>query len=212
MTNIEKNICYTFKDIRLLHDALHHSSIKKNAQSFERLEFLGDRVLGVVIAEYLYKNVDGLEGVLAKEQAKLVCCRMCAQVAKDIELDKELSVADKHLKTNISVLGDAMEAVIGAIFLDTCFSKTREIILKLWNNHIKEYDEQVQDPKTTLQELCQKRAGITPIYQVVSVTGSAHEPKYTILLEVLDKKAITCKHTKKEAEIKAATEILKELL
>ena len=212
MKNIEKNLCYTFKNIRLLQNALHHSSIKKSAKAFERLEFLGDRVLGVVIAEYLYKTVEGLEGVLAKEQSTLVCSHMCAKVAKDIGIDKQLSVADKHLQTNISVLGDAMEAVIGAIFLDTGYEKTKDIILRLWKKHIKEYDEIIQDPKTTLQEICQKKAGITPVYQVVSVTGRAHEPTYTISLEVLGKKATMTGRSKKEAEIKVAAEILKELL
>lgn len=211
MKNIERKLGYCFANPKLLSEALHHSSIKRCAIPFERLEFLGDRVLGLVVAEHVYNNYPGTEGAMAKMQAAFVCADACYKIATKIGIDRVLQTAGSHLKSNKTVLADVMEAVLGAIFVDSAYEDVKRCILALWSDEFDGYADTMQDPKTTLQELCQRISGDTPKYELLSVTGVAHEPIYTINVTALGKIASTTGHSRKEAEISAAREILKQL-
>lgn len=211
MKNLEQKLGYNFSNRALLNEALRHSSIKRFAIPFERLEFLGDRVLGLVISEHIYRKYPGHEGSMAKMQAAFVCADTCYKIALEIGIDKVISTAGTHLKFNKTVLADAMEAVLGAVFIDSNYESVKKCILTLWNDEMREYDDTLQDPKTTLQELCQKLTGETPSYKLISTKGLAHDPVFTVGVTAMGETAITSGHSRKEAEIIVAREILKRI-
>lgn len=211
MKNLERELGYNFSNKNLLNEALHHSSIKRYAIPFERLEFLGDRVLGLVISEHIYRNSSGKEGTMAKMQAAFVCAETCHEIAKTIGIDKVIHTAGNHLKSNKTVLADAMEAILGAIFIDSSYSKVRDVIRNLWKDKIDSYNDEAQDPKTTLQEICQRLSGDMPRYEVLSIAGSAHEPVYTLSVTALNRTAKASGHSRKEAEIAVARKILEQI-
>jgi len=211
MKNIERALGYSFSNENLLSEALHHSSIKRYAIPFERLEFLGDRVLGLVISEHIYKNYPGKEGAMAKMQAAFVCAETCYEIAKNIGVDKVIQTAGKHLKSNKTVLADAMEAILGAIFIDSRYEIVKDAIYNLWKDKFANYKDEIQDPKTTLQEVCQRLSGDMPRYEVLSVTGTAHDPIYTISVTALSFTEQALGHSRKEAEIEVARKILERL-
>ena len=211
MNNVEQKLGYHFSNKRLLSDALHHSSIKRYAIPFERLEFLGDRVLGLVISEHIYKSYPGKEGAMAKMQAAFVCAETCYEIAKKIGIDSVIQTAGKHLKSNKTVLADAMEAILGAIFIDSGYEKVKAVIHNLWCDKFDSYDDEAQDPKTTLQEMCLRLSGEIPLYEVMSVNGFAHDPVYTIRVTALSTSAEASGHSHKEAEIAVARKILEKI-
>ena len=211
MKSIEDRIGYKFNNAKLLSKALNHSSIRKNAMSFERLEFLGDRVLGLVIAEYVYNTCSADEGEMAKMQAAFVCRKTCSDVAMSVGIDMTLQTAGSHLKNNQTVLADAMEAVIGAIFLDSGYDDVKDIILNLWQKHIHGYDETMQDPKTKLQEVSQKKSGFLPVYELLNVSGEAHNPTYRIAVSACGKTVESTGHSRKCAETEGARMLLQEI-
>ena len=211
MNNTERELGYHFSNKRLLSEALHHSSIKKYAIPFERLEFLGDRVLGLVISEHIYINYPGKEGAMAKMQAAFVCAETCYEIAKKIGVDKVIQTAGNHLKSNKTVLADAMEAILGAIFIDSDYDRVKAVIHSLWKYKFASYNDDAQDPKTTLQEICQRLSGDVPRYEVLDITGSAHEPVYTISVTALSLTAEASGHSRKEAEIAVAKKILEQI-
>lgn len=209
MSFIEENLGYSFKNKKLLFDALHHSSLNRFSLRFERLEFLGDRVLGLVIAQALFQKFKkDDEGDLARIQAMFVCAEACYNVAKSIELNREIVTAGKHLMENKTVLADAMEALLGAIFLDSDFETVQQIVLKLWKKIFENSDLSEQDPKTHLQEICQERTGKTPEYSLISVSGPDHNPTFKMLLRAVGKEIVAEGHSKKAAEISAAKKML----
>ena len=210
--NLEEKLRYKFKERKLLQGALRHSSIKRYAIPFERLEFLGDRVLGLVIAEYVYANCRGTEGAMARMQAAFVCAETCYDIAKSIAIDNAIQTAGKHLKENKTVLADAMEAVLGALFIDSNYETVKQTILRLWEGHFLEYDESLQDPKTRLQEVCQKMSGELPAYEVKNITGSDHAPVFTVSVSALGKTAEATGHSRKDAEIVAARLLIQDLV
>ncbi|GHT88592.1 ribonuclease 3 [Alphaproteobacteria bacterium] len=212
MTIVEETIGYIFKNQELIKDALRHSSIKKYSIKFERLEFLGDRILGLVIAEYIYKNFKkNNEGDLAKIQASFVCAKACYEIAKEIGIDKEILTAGEDLATNKTVLSDATEAVLGAVFLDAGFEIAKEIILKLWANMFKTFDISKQAPKAELQELSQAKDKKMPSYELLSISGPSHCPVFEVSVSALGKEAKAIGSSKKIAETLAAKKLL-ELL
>lgn len=211
MKSLEKNINYEFKDKKLLIDAISHSSIKKFSIPFERLEFLGDRILGVVIAEYIFKEFKDDEGSMAKMHSAFVCANACRQIAIAIGLDKVLKTAGDHLKTNKTVLADAMESLLGAIFVDSSYENVQNIIITLWNNLFTSYDATDQEPKTQLQELVQAKTGGTPVYELISVTGPDHMPVFSVSVTGLEKTVTAIGNSKKIAETNAAKILLAEL-
>ncbi|MDR3224505.1 MAG: ribonuclease III [Holosporales bacterium] len=209
-TNLEKTIGYNFKNGALLEKALGHSSMKRFAVQFERLEFLGDRILGLVIAEYIYRNFKEAEGAMAKMLASFVCADSCYRVALKIGLDDEIITAGEHLKKNRTVLSDAMEAVLGAIFLDGGYGATKLVILNLWEEIFRDYDENIVDPKTKLQEISQAKFGKTPEYELISVSGEDHRQEFTVRASVGKSSVMAVGKSRKDAEIKAASKLLLE--
>jgi ribonuclease-3 len=207
-TFIEQNIGYTFKNKQLIKNALHHSSLKHKGLEFERLEFLGDRVLGLIISEALYKNEKyKSEGSLAKNLASLVSGNSCQKIAILIGVDKCLETANNEsLRTNSTVLADAMETIIGAVFLDSSFDIVRQIVLNLWACLIQNTD--TTDPKTQLQEITQNRDGSTPNYVVISKSGSEHAPCFTVEVNAIGLNAFGIGSSKRIAETDGARKML----
>jgi ribonuclease-3 len=210
-TSIEQNIWYVFKNRQLLNNALHHSSLKYKGLEFERMEFLGDRVLGLAISEALYRNTDHKsEGILARNLASLVSGNSCQKIAIAIGVDKCLETANNEaLRANPTVLADAMEAIVGAIFLDSSYEVVRQVVLDLWADLIQNTD--TADPKTQLQEITQDKDGSIPNYIVVSKTGPEHEPCFTIEVKAIGLNALGTGSSKRSAETDAARKMLQML-
>ncbi len=210
---ISEALLYKFKNTTLINDALRHSSIKKHATMFERLEFLGDRVLGLVISEYLFINFKNhKEGSLAKMHSAFVCSEACYKVAQKICLDKKIQTAGDQLKKNKTVLADAMEAIIGAVFIDGGFDAARTTVLHLWQELFEGFDTSFQDPKTQLQELTQAKTGEVPVYEVVSVSGPDHDQTFVVSAKAKMEEELGEGKSIKLAEIDAAKKLLAKLL
>ncbi len=221
-TNHQKEVCrlinYKFKSNRLLEEALTHSSAKKSSKANnERLEFLGDRVLGLVIAEELLRlNPNSTEGQIATYYNYLVKKETCALIAKKIGLENLMTLGKSVTRTSSrkkdNILGNAMEALIGAIFLDAGFRVSKELVLKLWRKQIDIVRDIEAHAKTALQEILQSKGQEPPIYRQISRTGPDHDPNFCV--EVLLNsgiKAVGNGSTKRMAETKAAEKILKKI-
>ena len=206
--NLEKKIKVNFKNKDLLIKALTHKSFSKEINN-EKIEFLGDRVLGLVVAKKLleiYPNEK--EGILDKKFASLVNKKTCLEIAKKIELDKYLLTLNAKNKKNIiedKVLSDSCEALIGSIYLDKGFSIVEKVILNLWSNHIKNSVVTQIDAKTKLQEFSLKKFKKLPIYKVISNTGPKHKPLFKVGVKLVNTKFfISSGKSKKDAEQNAA--------
>ncbi|MDR0695394.1 MAG: ribonuclease III [Holosporales bacterium] len=189
--------------------ALRHTSLSDT--DFDRLEFLGDRVLGLVIAKYVYSTTPGSAGDMAKKQAAFVSADACARAAVLYGLDKTLKTADKNLKQNRSVLADAMEAVLGATLLDFGYEEAEKLVMDLWQDIFNDYDETEQEYKTQLQELNQSLNGQRPVYEVLASSGPAHDPEFTVRVTALGRTASATGRSKKAAETAAAKLLLVNL-
>ncbi len=205
---LEKRIEISFKNKDLLIQSLTHKSFDKKKNN-EKIEFLGDRVLGLIIAKKLleiYPNEK--EGVLDKKFASLVNKKTCLEIAKNLELEKFILTFNVKKKNNIiedKVLADSCEALIGSIYLEKGFSTVEKFILKQWSNHIKDSVITKVDAKTTLQELSLKRFKKLPIYKLISNTGPKHRPIFKVGVKLFDTKFYVSKgKSKKEAEQNAA--------
>ena len=210
---LEKKIKINFKNKDLLIQSLTHKSFDKESNN-EKVEFLGDRVLGLVIAKKLleiYPNEK--EGILDKKFASLVNKKTCLQIAKEIELDKYILTFNFRNKKNViedKVLADTCEALIGAIYLDKGFSSVEKIILNLWSKHIKDSVITQIDAKTKLQEYSLKKFKKLPIYKLISNTGPRHKPLFKVAVKLIDTKFYTAEgKSKKDAEQNAAINCLK---
>ncbi len=205
---LEKKIKINFKNKDLLVKSLTHKSFDKEDNN-EKLEFLGDRVLGLIIAKKLleiYPNEK--EGILDKKFASLVNKKTCLEIAKKLELNKYiLTLNIKNKKTSIEdkVLGDACEALIGAIYLDKGFQIIEKLILDLWSIQIKDSVVTQIDAKTKLQEFSLKKFKKLPIYKLISNTGPRHKPLIKVAVKLIDTKFYTAQgKSKKDAEQNAA--------
>jgi len=215
---ISRLLNYQFKNNRLLEEALTHSSASKSSKANnERLEFLGDRVLGLVISEELLRlNPHSTEGQIATYYNSLVKKETCALLAKEIGLEKLLTLGKSVTRTNErqkdKILGNAIEALIGAIFLDAGFKTSREIVLQVWRDQIEIVRDIAAHAKTALQELLQSRGQEPPTYKQVSRIGPDHDPDFCVEV-LLDSglKAIGNGSTKRMAETKAAEKILEKI-
>ena len=214
INSLMKNIKYTFNDISNLNEALTHSSYDKNAkiQNYERLEFLGDRVLGLIIASKLYmENINSSEGDLAKKLSYLVCKSTLKKVADQIELGKYIKYSNK-IDSLDSIKANALEALIGAIYLDSNLKKTSKVILYLWKNCFDNINLAEFDPKSRLQEWCLKYKKKLPEYKLVEKIGPDHQPKFKIkvLIDNLTY-SLADGNSKQVAEINAAEKLLKKI-
>ena len=210
---------YKFANPNILRMALTHKSAARGRLSCgnERLEFLGDRVLGLVIAEMLYKRFsDECEGSMAKRFVALVRRETLSKLASNIKLDCHIILAKGEkaagAETNPSILADCMEAVIAALYLDGGLAPTQRFITKLWSPLFDELEKPPQDPKTQLQEWLQKRGQSLPQYKIIEQQGPAHAPIFTIALSTSDGKTLKAEgRSKREAEQLAAKSLLKIL-
>ena len=213
---LEKKIKINFKDKDLLVRSLTHKSYSKEINN-EKLEFLGDRVLGLVIAKKLleiYPNEK--EGILDKKFASLVNKKTCLQIAKNIKLEKyilTLNSNNRKIKIEDKVIADCCEALIGAIYLDKGFTAVENLILTLWNENIKNSVITQIDAKTKLQEFSLKKFKKLPIYKLISNTGPRHKPIFKVGVKLPNSKYYMGKGaSKKDAEQKAALLCLNERL
>ncbi len=185
---LEDRLGHRFKNQEWLERALTHSS-KTGVHSYERLEFLGDRVLGLVIAHKLFETfTDESEGGLAKRLSALVQGRTLVVVATEIRLGGFLKMSEAERLAggaeNDNTLADAMEAVLGAIYLDGGLEAVRATILSLWNDKIHTLTDMNQDPKTELQEWVQARALPLPEYEILTKSGPDHAPIFVLEVRV----------------------------
>ena len=206
--NLEKKIKVNFKNKKLLVQSLTHKSFDKSNNN-EKIEFLGDRVLGLVMAKKLleiYPNEK--EGILDKKYASLVNKKTCLEIAKKIELEKYVltfNLGNKKRAIEDKVLSDSCEALIGAVYLDQGFSATEKVILNLWSKQIKNSVVTHIDAKTKLQEFSLKKFKKLPLYKVISNTGPKHKPLFKVGVRLEDTKYyISQGKSKKDAEQNAA--------
>jgi len=202
------------RNIALFELALTHSSIGKN--SYERLEFLGDRVLGMVIAHALYERYPNEpEGNLSKRYNGLVDGVTCAENGREIGVPQLVRLGRQAREDRASqsdnVVGDVVEALIGALFLDGGFDAAERFILKLWEPDLAVQRRAPQHPKSALQELAAAKGLRAPAYEVVSRTGAHHAPKFTVRVTVPTLGEATADgSTKQEAETASAAALLSQ--
>jgi len=215
INNFEKTIGYIFKNKQLLISSLVHPSFlidrKKNKikvfNDFERLEFLGDRVLGLAISSIIYlKFTENNEGDLSKKLSYLVQKNFLHKISIDLKIENILRFNfKKNEKMNVSILADSIESLIGAIYLDGGFINAKKFISKFWSPYFDINEKNMQDSKTKLQELSQQKSKKLPEYFLVKKEGPSHSPEFTVSLKVLGLKKIKANGSSiREAEKNAA--------
>ena len=201
-----------FRNNSLLTEALTHKSANKKFNN-EKLEFLGDRVIGLILSKklidlYPYEN----EGVLDKRFAILVNRETCSDIAWSIGIQNYIIVGNskrKITRKDKKILSDCCEAVIGAIYIDRGYDFVKNFILKIWKKNIDESDITILDPKTKLQEYSLKRYKKLPLYRLINSSGPRHSPTYKISVSIVGaKQFIGTGGSKQQAEQDAATKLL----
>ena len=216
MDNIFKHKTFqniNFKDKSLIVTALTHKSANQKINN-EKLEFLGDRVIGLVLSKKLFDLYPNeTEGVLDKRFAILVRKKTCCDIAWNLELQNLIIAGNKKYeitKKDEKILSDCCEAVIGAIFIDQGFNFVKKFILKAWKKDLDKSDITVLDSKTKLQEYSLKKFKKLPIYRLVSSSGPKHNPLYKISVSIVGTKTyIGAGRSKQEAELDGANRLLK---
>lgn len=218
IAGLEARLGYQFADRDLLERALTHASVgDRNPQvrTNERLEFLGDRVLNLIIADELMRRApDAPEGVLTKAFHKLINVEACAEVGEALGLGQALRFGGGAGKTgmrrNMRVIGDATEALIAALYREAGFDVTRDCVLRLWVEQFDKLDApEKRDAKSRLNEWALKHAGCEPQYRVVSQSGPAHEPRFAVEVFVTGHEPAAAEAgSKREAEKLAAQALL----
>ena len=214
--NLEKKLKLKFTDFKILKKSLIHKSYDSKNNN-EKIEFLGDRVLGLIIAKRLLEIYpEEKEGVLDKKFASLVNKRKCLEVAKKIELEKYILIFNPKNKKIIiedKVVADCLEALIGAIYLDKGLNFTEKFILNLWQEHITASIVTQIDAKTKLQEYSLKNFKILPIYKLISNTGPRHKPLFKVSVKLKDTKFFIAEGaSKKDAEQNAASQCFESVI
>ncbi|EJG1650612.1 ribonuclease III [Vibrio parahaemolyticus] len=215
---LERKLGYQFKDAGLINLALTHRSA--NSKHNERLEFLGDSILSFVIADDLYHRFPKVnEGDMSRMRATLVRGHTLAELGREFDLGDYLKLGPGELKSGgfrrDSILADAVEAIIGAIYLDSDIEKVRSIVLSWYNLRLEAIKPGVsqKDPKTRLQEFLQGRRKPLPVYTVTNIKGEAHNQEFTVECEVagVDKPVIGKGTSRRKAEQAAAETALEQL-
>ena len=219
LNKLEKQINYKFKNIALLEEALTHSSFKKNnlkikKKNYERLEFLGDRVLGLVLSEYVYETFStAKEGVLDSYFQKFANQDNLFKYAEKIHLSSFIKTQKgDNLENNKSILSDVVEAIIGAIYIDTGLSNCKNFII----NNIVDKDlinfKSLKHPKSILQEYCLDKYKTLPKYNILNKSGSEHQPIYEVSVYIENHDIVSATGVNlKKAEEAAAKKLLKIL-
>ena len=215
LNQLEKKININFKNKTLLKQAITHKSYDKNVNN-EKLEFIGDRILGFVIAKKLLEVFPtDSEGILDKKLASLVNKNKCLEISKKFNLNKFIMTSNKQTKSYIiedKIVSDACEALIGAIFYDQGIKIVEKFILDLWSNNIYNSVETKVDAKTKLQEYSLKKFKILPIYKILSTRGPKHKPLFNVSVKIKNNISVEGSGlSKKEAEQNAATKLLDKI-
>ena len=207
--NLEKKLKLKFTDPKILIQSLTHKSYDSKNNN-EKVEFLGDRVLGLIIATKLLEIYpEEKEGILDKKFASLVNKRKCLEIAKKIELQKYIfffNPKNKKIIIEDKIVADCLEALIGAIYLDKGLNFTEKFILNLWSEHITASVVTQIDAKTKLQEHSLKVFKVLPVYKLISNTGPRHKPLFKVAVKLKNTNFFTAQgSSKKDAEQNAAT-------
>lgn len=218
MNKLTSKLGYTFKETELLNLALTHRSA--NGKHNERLEFLGDSILSFVIADELYRRFPKVnEGDMSRMRATLVRGNTLAELGREFDLGDYLKLGPGELKSGgfrrDSILADAVEAIIGAIYLDSDLETARSIVLEWYHGRLEEIKPGAsqKDPKTRLQEFLQGRRKPLPVYTVTNIKGEAHNQEFTVACEVagMDTPVIGKGPSRRKAEQAAAETALEQL-
>jgi ribonuclease-3 len=215
LIKLEKKINIKFKDIELLNKSFIHKSYD-SIYNNEKLEFLGDRVLGLIISKKLLEIYpEEKEGILDKKLASLVNKKKCFEIAKSLGLEKFILVGNskkKIIKIENKIISDCCEALIGAIYLDQGLAIVEKFILKVWEIHLKSSVVTFVDSKTKLQEYSLKKFKVLPIYKLLDTLGPRHKPIFKVGVRLQNSKIFNATgNTKKDAEQEAATLFLKNI-
>ena len=217
---IESILGYTFKVKKILTNSLTHPSFNKNKKryllnnvnEFERLEFLGDRVLGIAIAFLIFKKfINFDEGSLTKKLSYLVQRDFLYKIALELKFDEILQYSHnkENTRMNKSIMADTVESLIGGIFIDRGYTSAYNYIKKIWGPYLDLHESNEQDSKTKLQEISQQRFKILPEYKLLKKNGLSHSPIFTVSLKVPKIKLVKATGKSiKEAEKNAAKVIL----
>ena len=213
LKKLENKLNVKFKNINLLVKSLTHKS-KDSLNNNEKLEFLGDRVLGLIISKKLLEIYpDDKEGILDKKLASLVNKKKCLEVSKSLDLEKFILVGNskkKQIKIENKIVSDCCEALIGAVFLDQGLDIAEKFILKIWKPHIEASIITFIDAKTKLQEYSLKKFKVLPIYKLLENSGPRHKPTFKVAVRLKNSQFVSSLgNSKKEAQQKAATLFLK---
>tara|TARA_Y100000996_G_C22439069_1_gene609016 strand:- start:272 stop:967 length:696 start_codon:yes stop_codon:yes gene_type:complete len=218
--DFQKILKYKFKDEKILVNCITHPSFDKEPKlknnqkinEFERLEFLGDRVLGLIISSLIYQKFPEYdEGSLTKKFSYLVQKEFLYKIARELQLDLYLRFKNKNLneRRSKSILSDSVESIIGGIFIDGGFNKVFSFVKRIWMPYLDIEESNKTDPKTRLQEISQKKFKNLPQYKLLSKKGPPHSPIFTISLKALNLKAIkSSAGSIRDAEKIAAEKIL----
>ena len=213
--DLESKINYKFNSKELLKTCLTHKSFNENVNN-EKLEFLGDRVLGLVISKNLLtKYPNEKEGIIDKKYANLVNKKTCAKIANNIGLKKFMLLGSNYIKNDNKhekISGDCLEALIGAIFLDSSIKNAEKFILNYWKSSLMQSDFTIIDSKTKLQEYSLKKYKKLPTYTLLKTSGPHHKPVFKVTVKTLNSKKVTgTGSSKKEAQQNAAKILVKDL-
>ncbi len=220
VTELENSINYKFKDKNLLIEALSHPSLKKDNKTgvldYERLEMLGDSILNFIVSERIFKKfLEYREGKLAKIKAYLVSGSLVSKVAMNIDLPKYILLGKGEEtsggRSREGTAENALEALIGAIYLDGGIEETKNFVRNLWDPFIENMDSTYTDPKSKLQEWSQEKGYGIPKYKIEDKAGQAHDPLFTVTVEVKNYAGTAKAGSIKAAQKKAAAKLLESL-
>ncbi len=212
INKLEQSLGFKIINYELYNNAITHKSSDKT-NNYEKLEFLGDRVLGLCISKKLLEIFPSeKEGILDKKLASLVNKNKCYEIGKQLKLDKVVKIGNLRLKKQIiekKIVSDSCEALIGAIYLDKGFDFVEKFILNNWDKHIYDKNIIIIDPKTKLQEYSLKKFKILPIYKYISNTGPKHKPSFKVAVKLKNTSFVEAEgFSKKLAQQAAATKLL----
>ncbi len=215
LKNLQKKIKINFKNEQILLQAITHKSFDPD-NNYENLEFLGDRVLGLVVSKKLYELYPHEKvGSLDKKLASLVNKNKCLEIGNSLNLKEFVITGNSKTNKNVvenKIISDCCEALIGAIYLDKGFEVSKSFILKLWKNLINNAETTFIDAKTRLQEYSLKTFKVLPIYKLISNTGPRHKPNFKVGVKLKNSKYFyAVGSSKKNAEQSAASELLKKI-
>ena len=215
INKLEISLGFKINNVELYNKSITHKSADKT-NNYEKLEFLGDRVLGLCISKKLLEIFPNeKEGILDKKLASLVNKNKCYEIGKQLKLDKFLKIGNLRQKKQIiekKIISDSCEALIGAIYLDKGFEFAEKFILKNWEKNINDKNIIIVDSKTKLQEYSLKKFKILPIYKFISNSGPKHKPNFKVAVKLKDTIFIEAEGASKKLAQQAAAKKLLTIL